>query len=227
MPAFPGKCGGGSWRHRCGPRRTGTRMRSVPHTPATTRPGGSPPCFACASFADSMSRLSKPWTARTRTFTTKQSVRQAIGKWTPPGRTSPHSSLQGEPTSPCCWQRLRLWRGSVRGKPQRSSMPSPTPTTRTSSKRCSRPRPWPRDPRTRTTSCATDSGLRSIKVGLEHRLLDVGAEDLAEPGDDLAQRGPRLDQLDGDGHEVARGVARLPLEPVQQEGDAGAVAALA
>lgn len=48
----------------------------------------------------------------------------------------------------------------------------------------------------------------------EHRLLDGGAEDPAEPGHDLAQRGPGLDQLDGDGHEVHRGIARLALEPV-------------
>ncbi len=75
-----------------------------------------------ASFAGSMSRFSKRWAARIRTFTTRQSVRQAPGGWTPPGHTSPRSWPRGKPTSPCCWQRSRPSRASVREKPQRSSM---------------------------------------------------------------------------------------------------------
>ena len=51
----------------------------------------------------------------------------------------------------------------------------------------------------------------------EHRLLDVGAENLAEPRHDLAERGPALDWLNGDGHGVDCGVACLQPESVQQE----------
>ena len=62
-------------------------------------------------------------------------------------------------------------------------------------------------------------------AGSEHRRLDVGAEDVAKPLDDLPQGGPRLDQLEGHRQQVRGGLAGLALQAIEQRGDPGAVPA--
>src|SRR4029077_16359568 len=63
------------------------------------------------------------------------------------------------------------------------------------------------------------------RAASEHRPFDVGAEHPAQPCDDLAQRRPRLHELDGDRHEIGGRLAGLSLQPIEQARDEGRIAA--